>query len=73
MDRLLSLASVAEVYGVSTRTIRRWLAGDEAARAWVAVPCRVRPYRWRASDVSAHLRRLTVADQLQSDARKGAA
>jgi hypothetical protein len=65
-DRLLTLAAVAARYAVSTRTARRMVARHDGS---IAVPCRVRPMRWRASDVDAHLRRLTITDQLQQEAR----
>lgn len=66
-DRLLSLAAVAERHGVCTRTLRRRLAARDGS---APLPCRVKPFKFRASDVDAHLRRLTVTDQLQADARR---
>lgn len=66
-DKLLSLATVAERYDVSTRTLRRRLAARDGS---APLPCRVHPFKFRASEVDAHLRRLTVTDQLQSAAGK---
>ena len=65
-DSLLTLAMVADRYAISTRQLRRWMAkGDGSAPP----PCRMRPYRFRASDVDAHMARLTVAGSLRRAAQ----
>lgn len=69
-DRLLSLADVARIYAnVSTSTIRRMVKrGDRRLPA----PCHLHPMQWRQSDIDARLRRLSVATQLQQEARHDA-
>jgi hypothetical protein len=64
-ERLLTLADVAARYAVSTRTARRMVARRDGS---IALPCRVRPFRWRASDVDRHLRTMTITDQLRRTA-----
>ncbi len=69
-DRLLTLPAVADIYGVSTRTIHRMLKrGDDS----LPLPVRTRPrFKWRQSDIDARLRRLSVVDELRTEDRHAA-
>lgn len=67
LDRLLSLATVAETFDLSTRQARRHL---KARSGRLPAPCQERPYKWRASDVAAHLDGLSVVSQRQQRAKK---
>lgn len=66
-DRLMGLAAVAARYDISTRTLRRRIAAGDRR---VPVPCQVRPFKFKASTVDAHLSRMTVTDQLRAEARE---
>lgn len=46
----------------------RVVAAVDGAPVAAPVPCRVRPFKFRASTVDAHLARLTVTDQLRQAA-----
>lgn len=65
-EQLISLTVVAARYDVSTRTIRRRVQARDGS---VAPPRQLRPLKWREADINAHIARMSVAGQLQREAR----
>lgn len=59
-DALLRMADIVARYGVSEKTVRRVLKRRDGS---IAAPAFDRPWRWRASDVDAHIAGNEVTDQ----------
>lgn len=66
-DSLIGASKVALRYGVTPRHLSRLVKKRDGS---VAAPCREHPYRWRVSDVDAHIAGLSVVEQRQQRAKQ---
>lgn len=64
---LIPLREVARRYGLSTKTVRRALIRRDGA---IVPPAFDRPWRWRESEVDAHIAGNSVTEQRRLRARR---
>lgn len=67
MTRLLRIDAVADIYGVSVKTIRRKLITRDGS---VAAPAFEKPWRWRESDIDRHINTHSVVEQRRTRNRR---